>query len=272
MPAQLTVLIPCLNEVANLRACIASARLVADEVLVADSGSTDGTLQLAHALADRVIEREFVCDSDFKNWAIPQAAHGWVLVLDADERISPALAAEIRQVLTQPAEHDGYAIAFRTFMLGHELRHGGWSSTTSIRLFRRNCRYQTLRVHADIDLPPRQVGKLQHKLLHYTYWSLEQYLEKFNRYTTAAARDAAQARVKPSVLRLLTHPPAHFVKVYFLRGGILDGVPGLMMATLSTYYRFVKYAKLWALRYGKQQILVEAAHKPPESAIKKEAA
>jgi len=74
------------------------------------------------------------------------------------------------------------------------------------------------------------------------------------------------------VLKLLTHPPAHFVKVYFLRGGILDGVPGLLMATLSTYYRFVKYAKLWALRYGKQQNLVEAAHKTPETSTKKEAA
>src|SRR3954447_26636427 len=109
MAAKLTVIIPCKNERENLGACIASARQIADEVLLADSGSTDGTLDLAHALGCRIIEREYGTSGDFKNWAIPQATHEWVLILDADERITPALAEEVRSELREP-KNDGYWI------------------------------------------------------------------------------------------------------------------------------------------------------------------
>ena len=98
-PASLSVIIPCKNERENIVACIASARQVADEVLVADSGSTDGTLEIARELGCRIIEREYGTSGDFKNWAIPQAAHEWVFILDADERITPELADEIRETI-----------------------------------------------------------------------------------------------------------------------------------------------------------------------------
>ena len=97
---KLTVIIPCKNERLNIRPCIESVRAIADEVLVADSGSTDGTLEIVRSMGGcRVIEREYVHSGDFKNWAIPQAAHPWVLILDADERVTPLLATEIKQVL-----------------------------------------------------------------------------------------------------------------------------------------------------------------------------
>src|ERR1044072_3753960 len=99
MPSPLTVIIPCKNERENIRACVAGARLIADEVLVADSGSTDGTLEIARGLGCRIVEREYGTSGDFKNWAIPQAAHEWVFILDADERITPELASEIRRKL-----------------------------------------------------------------------------------------------------------------------------------------------------------------------------
>src|SRR5882757_9517465 len=105
MPAKLTVIIPCKNERENLGACIVSARQIPDEVLVADSGSTDGTLEIAHELGCRIVERGYGTSGDFKNWAIPQATHDWVFILDADERIFPALATEIRDVLSHP-RHD----------------------------------------------------------------------------------------------------------------------------------------------------------------------
>ena len=250
MAEKLTVLIPCKNERANIRSCIESVRAVADEVLVADSGSTDGTLDIARQLGCRLIEREYVCSADFKNWAIPQASHPWVLVVDADERMTPELASEILKVLSSPNPKDGYRIAFRTFFLGHELKHGGWSTGTSLRLFRRDCRYQDVWVHADVIVPSGRVGRLRHKFLHYTYWSVEQYFEKFNRYTTHAARDMQAHGRRPSVLRMITHPPLNFLKFYVVRGGFLDGVPGLLMAALSAYYGFVKYAKLWANGHG----------------------
>src|ERR1044072_6256172 len=99
MSAKLTVIIPCKNERENIRACIAGAQQVADEVLVADSGSTDGTLEIARELGCRIIEREYGTSGDFKNWAIPQAAHQWVFILDADERITAKLATEIRSTI-----------------------------------------------------------------------------------------------------------------------------------------------------------------------------
>src|SRR5262245_2893110 len=112
MSQLLSVIIPCKNERVHLAACIASVRGVASETIVADSGSTDGSLEIARSLRCRVIERDYRTYGDFLNWAIPQATNSWVLVLDSDERITPPLAAEIRNVLQQPA-HDGYRIVRR---------------------------------------------------------------------------------------------------------------------------------------------------------------
>jgi glycosyltransferase involved in cell wall biosynthesis len=250
MSAKLTVLIPCKNERSNIRSCIESVRALADEILVADSGSTDGTMEIARELGCRIIQREYVCSADFKNWAIPKAMHPWVLVVDADERMTPELASEILKVITSPSPKDGYRLSFRTFFLGYELRYGGWSTGTSLRLFRRECRYQDVWVHADVVVPSGRVGKLRHKMLHYTYWSVEQYFEKFNRYTSHAAKDMQTSGRRLSLLRMVTHPPLNFIKFYILRAGFLDGVPGLLMAALSAYYGFVKYAKLWANLHG----------------------
>lgn len=253
MPEKLTVLIPCKNERANLRACVENVRAIADEIIVADSGSTDGTIEIARQLGCRVIEREYICSANFKNWAIPQASHPWVLVVDADERVTPELAGEILAALASPNPQDGYRIAFRTYFLGHELKHGGWSTGTSLRLFRRECRYQDVWVHADVIVPSGRVGRFKHKFQHYTYWSIEQYFEKFNRYTSFAANDLAAKGRRPSLLRLLGRPPLNFFKFYILRGGFLDGLPGLLMATFSAHYAFVKYAKLWAHVHGHQR-------------------
>ena len=120
MPEQLTVLIPAKNERLNIRPCIESAQQVADEILVADSGSTDGTLEIVRRIGGcRIIERELIDFSNFKNWAIPQAKFPWLLVLDADERITPALAAEIRHVLSRPpANRDGFWIGREQFFHG----------------------------------------------------------------------------------------------------------------------------------------------------------
>src|SRR5258706_2385215 len=116
---KLTVLIPCKDEVQHIRACIDSVRPVADEILVADSGSTDGTLEIVHGLPGcRVIQRDYVNSADFKNWAIPQAGHEWVFVIDADERMTPQLAEEIRNLLAFPPPRNGYAVRREQVLLG----------------------------------------------------------------------------------------------------------------------------------------------------------
>ena len=169
MPQSLTVLIPCKDEINNIANCIESARTVADEVLVADSGSTDGTLEVAREMADRVIEREYVDSGNFKNWAIPQCSHTWVLVLDADERITEDLATEIRQTLATESEVDeseeprwlGWSIPRLNYFLGHPVKHGDWSKDRVIRLVRRDhCRYRLYTDHAEFDVPKESCSQV----------------------------------------------------------------------------------------------------------------
>ena len=156
----LTVIIPCKNEREHLAACVASAKQLAADVLVADSGSTDGSLEIARALGCRVIEREYRTSGDFKNWAIPQAANPWVLILDADERITPELAAEISRVLERP-KHDGYRIRRRNHFLGHPIRFGPWRNDDCLRLFRRDVgRYVGPTDHAEVVISTGKVGWL----------------------------------------------------------------------------------------------------------------
>lgn len=257
MTARLTVLIPCKNEQDNIRACIESARLVADEILVADSLSTDRTLEVVADLGCcRVIEREFVGYSDFKNWAIPQASHEWVLVLDADERVTPELAAEIRQALTTVPDHiDGYWIRRRNFFLGHEIKHSGCDTSKLFRLLRRDvCRYRACRVHEEIDIRPGRDAVLTQPLLHYTYWTLDQYFEKQVKYTRLSALDRWDQGKRTSLFGMLCTPFVRFLQLYILRRGFLDGLPGVQMCMLQAFFvTFVKQARLWELEHALPQ-------------------
>ena len=262
MRQKLTVLIPCKNEQRNIRPCIESAREIADEMLVADSGSTDATLDIVRELGCRLIEREYVNSADFKNWAIPQAAHPWVLVVDADERVTPQLAAEIKGVLADSPRRDGYRILRQNYFFGHPIYHCGWNTDDVLRLFRKDvCHYQTRRVHAGVIVDTGSVGRLRGKFLHYTYWTFNQYFEKFGRYTTWAAQDWYDAGKKAGFFKLLLRPPIKFLHLYVLRLGFLDGLPGLMICMLSGMYVLVKYAKLWALHHARPQPDPEAVHK-----------
>jgi glycosyltransferase involved in cell wall biosynthesis len=250
MSAKLTVLIPCKNERLNIRACIESAREAADEILVADSGSTDETLEIARAAGGcRIIERKWVGYADFKNWAIPQARHEWVLILDADERVTPELAAEIRKLLANPpAEIDAFLIRRRTFFLGREIRYSGWRNETITRLIRRDvCRYRNVRVHEEIDIDPKRVGTLSQALLHYSFPSYADLMEKQLRYSRLAALDAFERGKRASWLKLLTIFPIRFLQSYVLRLGFLDGLAGIQICTLIAFGSFLKQGRLWEL-------------------------
>jgi glycosyltransferase involved in cell wall biosynthesis len=246
---KLTVIIPCKNERLNIRPCIESARLVADEVLVADSGSTDGTLAIVEELGGcRVIEREYVHSGDFKNWAIPQAEHEWVLILDADERITTELAAEIRDHLAQGPLLDGYLVPRRNYFMGHEILRSGWGNDRLMRLFHRDRgRYVGDTDHAEVAISTGRSGRLRSHLVHYTYWSYDQYFRKFDRYTRWQAQVWYEQGRQPSVLRLLLSGPFRFFRSYVIQRGFLDGLPGLQICMLHGFYSFMKQARLWEL-------------------------
>jgi len=261
--APLTVLIPCKDERRNIRACIESVQAIADEILIADSGSTDGTLDIVRDIGGcRIIEREYINSANFKNWAIPQARHEWVLVVDADERVTPELAAEIRELLKSPPENkDGYWIDRANHYLGYRIRHCGWNSDAVIRLFRRDCCYETRWVHAEVDLPSSRLGKLKHSMLHYTTWDSDQYLYKMNRYAGWGAFNLRDAGKRPSLLAMVTRAPLRFLQLYFLRLGFLDGIAGFQICMHTAYYAFLKQAKLWELHHALPQPDPEAERK-----------
>src|SRR5262245_17002008 len=248
MASKLTVIIPCKNERENIRACVAGAQLIADEVLVADSGSTDGTLEIAQALGCRIIEREYGTSGDFKNWAIPHANHEWVFILDADERITTALANEIRDKLIDP-QRDGYWVYRLNHFMGHRILHGPWRNDRCLRLFRRDVgRYVGPTDHAEIELGSGQAGRLRERLVHYTCTSYSQYLPKLSRYADVQARVWKEAGRRPSLGHLLFRFPTRFVQGYVVRLGFLDGLAGLQVCGLVAYLSWLKQAYLWQMQ------------------------
>jgi glycosyltransferase involved in cell wall biosynthesis len=259
MTLPLTLLVTCKDERVNVGPCIDSVCAIADEVLVADSGSTDGTLEYLRARGDcRVIEREYVTAGDFKNWAIPQARHKWVLVLDADERATPKLCAEIRDLLAGKPTQDGYLIRRANHLMGHPVRYGDWARDWVLRLFRRDvCHFDGPSDHGTVQVRTGKVGRLRHPMQHYTIWTWEQYLRKFDRYTRIQAEQWRAAGRPPSFLRMALQPPLRFFRDYVLHLGFLDGYKGLQLAWMSAYYTFMKQARLWEERNGLEQVDVE---------------
>ncbi len=225
---------------------------VADEILVADSGSTDGTLAMVRDLPGvRLIERAYVNSADFKNWAIPQASNEWVLVVEADERVTPELALDIGRVLAEQQDAEAYCVRRETYVLGHRLRHSGAQSATCTRLFRRHLRYQPRRVHADIEVAQQRVGQLRGKLQHHTCQCLNRFLQTQNRYSSWAAHDAYDAGKRATWWSVAVRPPLKFLQFYLLRLGILDRTPGLLWCAIVAYYNLMKYAKLWEMTHSR---------------------
>jgi glycosyltransferase involved in cell wall biosynthesis len=257
---KLTVLITCKNERNNIARCIESVRGIADELLVADSGSTDGTLEYVLSRGDcRVIERDYRTAGDFKNWAIPQAKHDWVFVVEADERVTPALAAELRSALGESPNVDGYFVTRRNHLMGRPVRYTDWGRDCVLRLVRRDlCRYIGPGDHQIAEVAGRRTAMLREPLIHYTMWSWAQYLQKLDRYTRVQAEQWHAAGRRPSWLRMLIGPPWRFFRDYVLHRGFLEGAVGLQLAWTSAFYAFLKQARLWELRYGLPQRVVEA--------------
>jgi glycosyltransferase involved in cell wall biosynthesis len=261
MALPLTLLIACKDERANIGPCIDSASAIADEVLVADSGSTDGTLEYVRRRGDcRIIEGVYTSSGDFRNWAIPQAAHSWILVLDADERLTAEAADEIREILAGEPKHDGYLIRRANHLMGHPIRYTDWGRDWVLRLFRREvCHYAGPSDHGSVQVHTGNVGRLRHPMNHYTIWSWEQYLKKFNRYTRMQACEWNVDGVQPTFWRMAIKPPLRFLRDYVLFLGFLDGVKGLQLAWMSAFYSFIKQAKLWEEVHAMKQREVEAA-------------
>ena len=243
----LTVIIPTYDEEESLPDCLASVRF-ADEILVVDSFSTDRTLEIARQHGARIVQREYGYSAQQKNWAIPQASHEWVLLVDADERVTPPLRDEILRLLEQGPAADGYWIRRSNFFLGKRIRFCGWGSDRVIRLFRRDvARYQDRQVHAEIDLP-EPLPALASPLEHHTFRSFRQYWRKLDLYSEWGARQMYLEGRRAGGLQLLLRPIGRFIRMYVLRLGFLEGAHGVALSLLGAFTVYLKYARLWEAR------------------------
>jgi len=246
--APLTVITLTRDEERNIAACLESASW-AGEIIVIDSGSTDGTVEAARRFTPNVIELPWRGYGAARNAALARARLPWVLWLDADERVTPELAAEIREILA----HDdpavaGYEIARRAYFCGKWIRHGGWYPSRVVRLFRKDAAsFSETRVHERLVVRGT-VARARHDLLHFTDPDLHHYFSKFNTYTSLAATDMSDAGRRFAVTDLVVRPLFQFVKMYLLRLGFLDGIHGFVLCAASSAYVFAKYAKLWELQ------------------------
>ena len=237
---------PTFNEEANILACLESVSW-ADEVIVVDSFSTDSTVELCRSRGVKLVQHEYRNSAAQKNWTLPQTRHRWVLIVDADERVTPPLREEIAAVMSGVPGCDGYWIRRRNRFMGKEIRFCGWQRDKVLRLFDRDKgRYEEKHVHAEVQLNGR-VGFLKSPLVHDSYKDFSAYLRKLDKYTDWGAEDLLGKGRRASVLHLLVKPPARFVRMYALQLGVLDGVRGLIVCTLGATSVFLKYAKLWRL-------------------------
>jgi glycosyltransferase involved in cell wall biosynthesis len=243
----LSVTIITLNEADHIAAAIDSVSW-SDEIIVVDCGSGDATCDIARARGARVEQRHWSGWIDQKNHAAALARHDWILSVDADERVTPALAAEIRGLLASEPPLRGYRIPRVTFHLGRWMRTTDFYPDFQTRLYdRRSARWRGQYVHESVAVDGA-VGRLRGELEHYSYRDLRDHLDRINSYSTLAARQMHERGRTAGALDLIVHPPAAFLRNYILRRGFLDGTAGLTLSMVNAYSVFLKFAKLWELQ------------------------
>ncbi|MCX7975020.1 MAG: glycosyltransferase family 2 protein [Candidatus Aminicenantes bacterium] len=232
------------NEEERLPAALQSLEGVVSEIIVVDSFSTDGTVKIAHRFGCRVFEREWSNYADQKNYGNSQANYPWILSLDADERLSPELREEIISLLPTEPDCVGFSMPRQVFYLGRWIRHGGWYPDRRVRLFRRDkAHWEGEFVHEKLVIEG-EIRKLRGNLLHFTYRNITDHMRRINLFSELGAKKLYAQRKKCRWYHLAFLPPLRFLRNYLFLGGFLDGFPGLIIAVLSSYALFARYAKL----------------------------
>jgi glycosyltransferase involved in cell wall biosynthesis len=227
-----------MNEEINLRGCLESLRWV-DEIVVVDSGSTDGTLGIAREFTDKiVVNKPFPGHKEQKNVAVDHAAGPWILSMDADERVSPELARRIRAEVDNPA-HDGYRFPRENWFLGNRMRHGGWYPDRVLRLFRKDKgRFVGINPHDYVEIAGGNVGRIDLDIRHITYRTFSQYVRKQLSYSEIGAAGLAARRKggrPPGGFRFLFGFLFKFLETYVWKRGFLDGWPGFVASMGGAY-------------------------------------
>jgi glycosyltransferase involved in cell wall biosynthesis len=244
-----TVVIHTLNEIEQIEECLRTVEW-ADEIYLIDSLSKDGTVARVREAFPRVRieEREYLGAAATKNYAIDRAAHDWIFVIDADERVTPELRDEMLRTLEEPLDAWAYSVGRRNFMLGKEVKYSGLQRDRVTRLFHRgHARYPNKRVHADLVVDGPTID-LRHKMLHYYIREFDHMIAKMTRYAYWGAAQMFIDGKSTNAWGIFSHAFGKFVRDYIINLGFLDGARGIISVGMHVYYTFWKYAKLWELR------------------------
>jgi glycosyltransferase involved in cell wall biosynthesis len=247
MTAKISVLLPTFNNVEIIRPTLECVKW-ADEILVVDSFSTDGTLDVCREYGARIIQHEYIQSAKQKNWAIPQCSHEWILQIDSDEVLEPGAAEEIRQRISEaPSDLDAFALRRKNHVLGKWVRTAGLYPDLQTRVFRREvARFEDKEVHAHVRVPGK-VKVLDHHILHYGMTSISKQLQNVDRYSRYQANELRKRGKRFRWAQLVIRPFAVFGYYYLWKLGFTAGYRGLLVASLSATYDFWAHAKLWEL-------------------------
>ncbi len=239
----ISIVIVTKNEEDNIEDALESVA-DANEIIVVDSFSSDNTVAICKKYTDKVYQHEWQGFALQKQMAVDHAKGPWVMILDADERVSLELKEEIVQNIT--ADHcNGYYVPRENYFLGKWIKHSGWWPDNTLRLFRKDSgKLEPREVHEKVVIEG-SVDYLKNPLKHYTYKSISDYVERMQRYSTLAAKEIIKTSGRASIFSFTFKPFATFIKMYVLRRGFLDGMHGLVLALLYSCYTFLKYAKTW---------------------------
>jgi glycosyltransferase involved in cell wall biosynthesis len=245
----LSVILITRNEEANLADCLASLEGIAQQIVVVDTNSTDSTLEIAKNHGAVISQpADWPGFGPQKNRALDLATSEWVLSLDADERLTPALKSEILTAIHHSAHIDCFAIPRLSWYCGRFIRHSGWSPDYVDRLFKRGtARFSDDLVHERL-IPGGRVAKLKNPMLHFSFINFSQVLQKIDRYSTASAEQAFAKGRRSNPLKAILHGLWAFIRTYFIRAGFLDGYQGLALAISNAEGSYYRYMKIWLIQ------------------------
>jgi len=232
------------NEEKKIEDCLKSLRPVADEIIVVDSHSTDTTVEIARKYTDKVYDQAFLGHIEQKNLAVSKASHDWIISLDCDERLDSEVTALILAAKDTLNDYDAYRMSRKTFYVYRWLNHC-WYPDKKIRLFNKHtAKWGGMDPHDKVLVDGSNIKDLRGDILHYSFDSISEHLQQIDKFTEIAAGEIIKNGKTVNLLTLLTHSVWTFVRIYFIRGGLLDGFAGFVVAFLSMVYAFVKYAKV----------------------------
>ena len=241
---KISAIIPTYNEENNIKEAIKSLDFV-DEIIIVDSYSTDKTIEIAKPLVDKIFQRNYENSAEQKNWALNKVENEWVIILDADERISKELKNEILNLKNRTINYNGFWIKRMNYFMRKRVYFSGWQGDKVIRLFKRSvCKYEKKNVHAEI-FSDGEIGMLKNKIIHNTYKSKTDYLDKLNRYAKWQAKDYDKKTKKITFLHLHIKPILRFLKHFVFHLGFLDGYIGFVISiyqykAVSLRYKYLK--------------------------------